>query len=509
MDLQWRDKVTEGQVDQSLTAKSTAVLDVREDSLRLVWQVQLEFGRAFRDAFTFAVPADYLVEQVTGENLRGWTVKNVGTEQTLDVTLLKPAQGTRDDHDPTRPPRPRGARASWPSSTPRRVLVVDAALQQGEIAVRRSPRLDLRTVASTGLARADADGQTAAVEQLADTTDAAVLNVRPFQTFRFVRPPFSLRLAASELANTTTADVRAALRIAERDTTLDAAVVFRSQGQPLYRVELFLPQGFELDRLGPGDLEWAVTTENDRKKLTVHLLEGHTGDFTLTLFGRIVGVGDPPAADGEPKARTIPAPVIEVLNVQKQEGDLVVLPDPDTDVRMEEIKNADSVLLMQAIGWLAAEQQHLAKGALRFRSPDYARPPGAHAAHAAGLGPHHHQRQGDAAGHPGNDPAELQDRAGRHSPPLVPAARGAGQGSPERQAAQGAGRRAGHQCCRPADSRLGPFSAGAAGLCPRRVRRDRHARPPAHRRQAAHRHPAGRNGPHRPAAGGDRECRPR
>jgi hypothetical protein len=198
-----------------------------------------------------------------------------------------------------------------------------------------------------------------------------VLNLRPYQTFRFVRPPFELRLAASELPEATTAEVRAALRIAERQTTLDAAVVFRSQGQPLYRVELFLPQGFQLDRLGPGDLEWAITTENDRQKLTVHLLEGRTGEFTLTLFGRIVGVGDPPSPDGEPRTRTIPAPVIEVLGVQKQEGDLVVLPDPDTDVRMEEIRNADSVLLMQAIGWLAAEQQHLAKGALRFRSPDY------------------------------------------------------------------------------------------------------------------------------------------
>jgi hypothetical protein len=371
VDLQWRPKVTEGQVDQSLTARSTAVLDVREDSLRLVWQVNLEFGRAFRDAFTFAVPAGYLVEQVTGDNIRGWTAKTVATEQTLDVTLLKPAQGsaTVTIQLARRGQVGQGDLAEFNAPS---VLVVDAALQQGEITVRRSPRLDLRTVSATGLARADSAGGTAAVEQLADATDAAVLNVKPFQTFRYVRPPFALRLAATELAAATTADVRMALRVAERDTTLDAAVVFRTQGQPLYRVEMFLPQGFELDRLGPGDLEWAVTTENDRRKLTVHLLDGRTGEFTLTLFGRIVGVGDPPNLDGEPKTRTIPAPVMEVLNVQKQEGDLVVLPDPDTDVRVEELKNADKVLLMQAVTWLAADQQPLAKGAIRFRSSDYA-----------------------------------------------------------------------------------------------------------------------------------------
>jgi hypothetical protein len=369
-DLQWRTKVTEGQVDQSLTAQSTAVLDVREDALRLVWQARLEFGRAFRDAFTFGVPTDYLIEQVSGENVRGWSAKTVGMEQMLDVTLLKPAQGTETvTIELSR--RGRVGQGEFAEFNAPTVVVIDAALQQGQIAVRKSPRLDLRTVSSSGLSRADAAGQTAAVEQIADAKDAAVLIVTPYQTFRFVRMPAALRLAASEQTLTTTAEVRAALRVAERDTTLDAAVVFRPQGQPLYRAELFLPQGFELDRLGPGDLEWVITTENDRRKLTVQLLEGRSGEFTLTLFGRIVGVGDPPSPDGDPKPRTIPAPVIEVLGVQKQEGDLVVLPDPDTDVRLDNVNNADSVLLMQAIGWLAADQQPLAKAALRFRSANY------------------------------------------------------------------------------------------------------------------------------------------
>ncbi len=375
LDLQWRAKVSEGQVDQSLTAKSIAALDVREDALRLVWQVRLEFGRAFRDAFTFAVPADFLIEQVTGANVRGWSAKKVGgegsAEQTLDVTLLKPAQGTETItiQLAKRGRVGQGELAEFSAPT---VVVIDAALQQGEIAVRRSPRLDLRTVTASGLSRADADGQTAPVEQVSDASDAAVLVVKPYQTFRFVRMPVTLRLAAAEAAQATTAEVRAALRVAERDTTLDAAVVYRAAGQPLYKAELFLPQGFELDRLGPAGLEWAITTENNRKKLTVQLLDGRTGEFQLTLFGRIVGVGDPPSPDGEPKTRTIPAPVIEVIGVSKQEGDFVVLPDPDTDVRLENIQNADNVLLMQAIGWLAPEQQPLAKGALRFRAPNYA-----------------------------------------------------------------------------------------------------------------------------------------
>lgn len=371
IDLQWRPKVAEGQVDQSLTARSLAVFDVREDALRLTWQVNLEFGRGLRDAFTLAVPADYLVEHVTGDNLRAWQAKAVGGEQQIDVTLLKPAMGSVSltVQLAKRGRVGQGELAEFAVPT---VLVVDAALQQGEIAVRRSPRLELRTVASTGLSRADADGQTAPVEQIADAADAAVLVVKPFQTFRFVRPPFNLRLAASPEPLATSAELRIALRVAERDTTVDAAILFRPQGQPLYRVEILLPDNFELDRLGPGDLEWTITPAEGRKRLTVHLLEGRTGEFTLTLFGRLkLPAGEQPAADARPQPRQLAVPVISVLGIEKQEGDLVVLPDPDTDVRIENLKNAESVLLSQATGWLAAEQQSLAKGAIRLRSGDY------------------------------------------------------------------------------------------------------------------------------------------
>ncbi len=75
MNIQWRPKVGEGQVDQSLTADSTAVLDVREDGLRLHWQMKLDFRRGQREVFTLRLPKDYLVERVTGTNVRGWEVK--------------------------------------------------------------------------------------------------------------------------------------------------------------------------------------------------------------------------------------------------------------------------------------------------------------------------------------------------------------------------------------------------------------------------------------------------
>jgi hypothetical protein len=372
VDLSWRTKVTEGVVDQSLTARSVGVFDVRDDSLRLVWQAHLEFGRALRDAFSFAVPTGYVVEQVRGENVRGWSVKTVGPEQLIDVTLLKGVQGSESiTIELARRGRVgQGELAEFAAPT---VTVVDAPLQQGNLVVRRSPRLELRTLEATGLARADGDAQTASAEQGADAGDAPVLRVQPYQVFRFVRVPASLRLSAAPVAVAATAQIRAALRVAERDTTFDAAVEIRPQGAPLFRIELFLPTGFELDRIGPVDLEWAITDEANRRKLTVLLPTGQTEAFTLTLFGRIAAAM--PAAEAVPAAeasgeRRIAAPVLEVLGTQRLEGELAILPDPDTDVRLENLENAEN-LPLQALQWLAPEQRTLARAALRFRTAGY------------------------------------------------------------------------------------------------------------------------------------------
>ena len=367
LELQWRPKVAEGMVDQALTARSLAVFDVREDSLRMTWQLRLEFGRAYRDAFSLSVPAEYLVESVSGSNVRAWTAKQEGDKQRVEVTLLKPVQGS-ETLAVQLCQRGRVGSGDLAEFDAPAVLVEGAALEQGEIAVRRSPRLELRTLAAAGLTRADAGGQTQAVEKIADAADAAVLLVRPFQSFRFVRPPFHLTLAASELSEEATAELRAALRIAERDTTLDAELTIRPKGKPLYRVRLYLPEGFTLERLGPGDLEWSITAENDRQLLTVQLLTGRTEEFKLTLLGKI----ETPAVEEQSLTRTIAVPKIELLGVQKQEGEIFILPDPDTDVRIENLTGAEGSPVTGGAAWMQAEQRPLAKAVVRYRTIDYA-----------------------------------------------------------------------------------------------------------------------------------------
>ena len=178
LDLQWRPKVAIGQIDQSLTAHSTGVLDVREDALRVTWIAELSFGRGTRDQFEFSLPLGYSIEQVVGENLRGWQVKPDAARQLVGVTLLKPATGA-EKFTLVLSKRGRIGAGEFATFDAPAVFVSGAALQQGEIMVRRSPRLELRTESSTGLVRADSDAKLAATVVAADAEDPSILNLRP------------------------------------------------------------------------------------------------------------------------------------------------------------------------------------------------------------------------------------------------------------------------------------------------------------------------------------------
>src|SRR5206468_3490839 len=65
------------------------------------------------------------------------------------------------------------------------------------------------------------------------------------------------------------------------------------------------------------------------------------------------------------------APKIEVLDVDKQEGEILILPDPDNEVRMDNLRNCEGTPLTSASPWMKTEQQSLAKAVLRYRTADY------------------------------------------------------------------------------------------------------------------------------------------
>jgi len=364
LSVQWRPTVSEGQIDRTLTAASKAVLDVQEDSLRLVWALHLEFRHGERDFFTVEVPAGYTVEKVEGTNVRGWELKAAGDHQEVTVTLLKRAKASEDlTITVWRQADAAGSPVADGEFDVPLVGVTGAQRHTGWLVIRRSPLLDLRTVRTAGVRRDDLPADLKkAVPGVGEMESP--LGIRPYQAYRFVATPFSVRLAAAPTVAKKSAEVQMIVRLAEAERSLEARATLTVQHRPLYRARFVVPADLRLERVvAPGTFEWALTDEADRRVLTVYLASGVQGACPIVIQGKL----------GEDQKRLATAvPRVEVLDVERQQGDIVVQADPAFEVQTEALQHVERVLLARVSGWLSAEQKGLAALALHYTRPDYA-----------------------------------------------------------------------------------------------------------------------------------------
>jgi len=371
--IQWRPKVAEGQVDLTLTADSAADLQVQEDQLRLRWTLALEFRRGEREFFSVEVPEGYLVEKVEGSNVRGWELKPSGARQQVEVMLLK---RTRERESFTltlwRPSlRPAAGAPAEAAAAGKPVEfdvpavgVVGAIRHTGRLTIRRSPMLDLRTVAAEGVTRTDLAPEARRGGAAAPAADESPLGIRPYQAYQFVAVPFKVRLAAAPVSGKATAVAQTILRVAERERKLEARVLLAIEGRPIYRVRIVVPADLVIDRVqAPGTFEWALTDDAGRKVLTIYPGAGLQREAPILIQGTL---------GRDVAALALDLPRLEVLDVERQEGDIVVQTDPAFEVRAEGLTNVEQILMERVFGWLAAAQRGLAQLALHYGRPDYA-----------------------------------------------------------------------------------------------------------------------------------------
>ncbi|MBU0639937.1 MAG: hypothetical protein KKB50_13795 [Planctomycetes bacterium] len=366
--IQWRSLVQAGKVDPSLTVKSLTLLDVREDGLRLIWDAKLDFGRSERDTFSIVAPAGYLVRQVTGTNVRGWTLRETAAGEAdpasareLRVTLLKSVAG-EESVAVVLHRSPGSAEDDLAAFDVPVIDVVGAVLHSGQLIVRRSPLLDLHTERAVGLTRIDVPPQAEQLANLVAREHESPLGVRPYQAYQFATAPFAMRLSAKSTIGKPTADVQTVLRVAERRRDLESRVSISPAGYPVYRVRIVLPGDLWLEHVSaPGAFEWAETTADEQRIVSVYLTTGQQSRFSILLRGTL----------GErEELSAVPLPRIEVADVRHQRGDIVVQVDPAFDLQLTLPANCHETSL-RAVHWLNAEQRPLARLALHYETPSY------------------------------------------------------------------------------------------------------------------------------------------
>ena len=371
--IEWRSKVSEGIVDQSLIATSTALLDVQEDGLRLAWELDLQFRRGRRSFFKLSVPHDYLIVKVEGDNVRGWHVQpelsaGLVRGNELEVSLLKTAEDSagftihlwrrglvgHDDFTEFEAPV---------------ITVNDAALHHGELVIRRSPLIDLRVLTATGVTRADL--KSTIKREAQDPLGGRPFGIRPFQAYKFAGTPFSLRFEAAPVSTDTSAIVQAILKIAPNQRSLEAKVNLNVRHRRIHRVRIVLPESLDVEHVSaPGRFEWALSEMDGEQLLSIYLATGRKGQLSVVVRGT-VGRDSTELAEVRRGDREVSLPRIRVLDVRHQQGHMVIQVDPEIDVEATDLKNCETVLLKRVYGWLSGEQRRFARLVVQWGSAEY------------------------------------------------------------------------------------------------------------------------------------------
>ncbi|QDS88019.1 hypothetical protein EC9_22050 [Rosistilla ulvae] len=362
--IQWRPRVALGEVDESLTARSAAVMDVQEDGLRVVWQLELSFPRSRRSELSLEVPDGFQIQGVHGANVRDWSVVPLEGRQRVDVTLLKEAVGEERLAIVLAQPTRAGDR-SKSLQTPA-VGVVGAVLHTGIVQIRRSPLLDVVAAETIGVARTDIDEKQIATLLRVAHYDESPLGIRPFQAYSFNATPFTLSLTAAPIEARGSATLQTILRITERKADVECRVEMQVHDRPTHRIRLRLPADFEIDDVSaPCDYQWSTTAidgDSQHRLMSIFLAEGLEGNFAIVVRGG--SLRDDPQQD-------VALPAIQVLDVQRQQGEIAIQIDPAYSAVAADLENCTATLRGNVNRWLQADQRRATTLAIAYRQPEY------------------------------------------------------------------------------------------------------------------------------------------
>lgn len=367
LNLMWRPRVGQGDLDRSLMIESAAVFDVREDGTRLVWCLNLQFRHGEHDSLVLEIPSGYHVEKVVGNNVRGWELvpaASSGDAESvrLRVDFLERAKEAEDFTVSMWREGPVPRTAEEEEIMVPIVHLSQAARHTGRLTIRHSPLLSVRTTSAAGAFRTDVAGQST-IAKLVTLAGESPLGIRPYEAYDFVTVPFRVKLLVKPLETEATAQVRSILRLAERERTLEARVEFSVTRRPAYVVRIAVPAELEVTSVAAqGEYEWTRDKQDDGQVLSVYFVEGQLGTIPVVVQGRL---------GRSTIMREVSLPRLRALDVKRQKGDIAVLTDPGFNVQGAGLENIEAVLIEQVLRWLRPDHQVFVRLALHYENPDY------------------------------------------------------------------------------------------------------------------------------------------
>ncbi|GAB6186178.1 hypothetical protein [Thermopirellula anaerolimosa] len=356
LSLQWRPQVFEAVVDPSLAVQSFVVVDVREENLLCHWAATLRFRQGERRSFEFLVPKDWGIEQVEGENVKSWDMKEAEGERRVAVMLLAAARGEERIVLRLRRSLLKAGETQAEFEVPK-LVVADAASHGGRIIVRRSPYLEvtpLRTEAVSAVPIPDPANYELAVRN----APASPLGLQPQAAYSFFSNAYRLLIQSRVRQTEQTADVQAVFRVGSFRRSLEARIVWHVTNVPFYQGVIVLPPRIHrIDQVElPGEGSWDVQATDTETRVSVFLQDGILGDVPVVVRATL-SVEDTPAE--------LSVPAVQVPGVRTLKGEMAVRVEPRYGVELKSKRDCLPILVSR-LAWLPEDQRSDTQLALEF-----------------------------------------------------------------------------------------------------------------------------------------------
>ncbi|MCL2348073.1 MAG: hypothetical protein FWC50_07390, partial [Planctomycetaceae bacterium] len=283
----WRSKVTEAEIDQSLTADSEIRFNIREDSLVFDWDLTLSFRRGKHESFRVRIPSDYLVVSVNGENVRGWENIESGSPDSasagsasaegalIEVELLHAAQESEQFHLTLMKNADLVEAKNTTVLTPN-VSVVGAAMHHGRITLQNSPRLEIKPSDVSNLSMTDMPDakQPVATQNPARNPVAEnPLGLTAFRAYRFTTENYQLPLVVGINQQMPDHMINNIVKLSIHEVKLESNCQLRlgTNSEDRFTERLILPAGLRPDSVSSQQpIEWSTKPlESGETELTV------------------------------------------------------------------------------------------------------------------------------------------------------------------------------------------------------------------------------------------------
>jgi hypothetical protein len=323
--------------------------DVEDGVTRTRAVLAYEISRAELGQMEIEVPADQKVVNVFDANVRKWTVETSGGVQKVAVQLFEPAKSAQNLTVELE-------KFASGNATDVRVPAVKAlgvSRQQGFVVVKVAEGLRAEAAERSGLAQVD---ESELAGWLKDKWDFA---------YRYAAVPYALALKVEKVQPRLIADSLVEARLGTDKLTLDMLAVYNIERAGVFRLDVDVPEGFEVR-----SVRGVAASNANEVQVDSHHLEGEKKThLVISLSRKAIGrvalavqlekaLHEPDLLSPTGKAAAIPLaiPRVTPASVERETGRLVIYAPDSLVVNPTKTDGLRSITLMEALDMVAAQR---------------------------------------------------------------------------------------------------------------------------------------------------------